>query len=233
VAEQILVVDDEPRIVDIVRVYLQREGYRVLTAADGNAALDVARRERPDLVLLDLMLPGLSGWDVCRALRAEGGPAIIMLTARDDTTDKVVGLELGADDYVTKPFDPHELVARVRAVLRRGSHAPTGSQVSTQAITRGDLAIDSERHEVRRAGESVSLTPTEFSILETLASQPGRVFSRMQLLAATQGDAFEGYERSVDSHVKNLRQKIEPDPRNPRYVITVFGVGYKLSEDLR
>ncbi len=228
-AEQILVVDDEPRIVDIVRVYLAREGYRVLTASDGKAALDLARRERPDLVLLDLMLPGLSGWDVCRALRVEGGPAIIMLTARDDTTDKVVGLELGADDYVTKPFDPHELVARVKAVLRRTRQAPAATPV--RAL--GDLVIDSERHEVRRAGVAIPLTPTEFGILETLASQPGRVFSRLQLLERIQGDAYEGYERSVDSHVKNLRQKIEPDPRNPRYVLTVFGVGYKLAEDAR
>ena len=228
-AEQILVVDDEPRIVDIVRVYLAREGYRILTAADGTTALEIARREHPDLVILDLMLPGMSGWDVCRALRAEGGPAIIMLTARDDTTDKVVGLELGADDYVTKPFDPHELVARVRAVLRRTHQPPAPAQV----VTRGDLVVDSERHEVRRSGKPVPLTPTEFGILEALASQPGRVFSRLQLLEATQGDAYEGYERSVDSNVKNLRQKIEPDPRNPRYVLTVFGVGYKLAEDAR
>ncbi len=228
-AEQILVVDDEPRIVDIVRVYLAREGYRILTASDGQAALEVARRERPDLVLLDLMLPGLSGWDVCRALRVEGGPAIIMLTARDDTTDKVVGLELGADDYVTKPFDPHELVARVKAVLRRTRQAPAATPV--RAL--GDLVIDSERHEVRRAGVAIPLTPTEFGILETLASQPGRVFSRLQLLERIQGDAYEGYERSVDSHVKNLRQKIEPDPRSPRHVLTVFGVGYKLAEDAR
>jgi len=227
VAEQILVVDDEPRIVDIVRVYLARDGYRVLTAADGKSALEIARREHPDLVLLDLMLPGLSGWEVCRALRAEGGPPIIMLTARDDTTDKVVGLELGADDYVTKPFDPHELVARVRAVLRRARPAPT---VATRVIAQGDLVIDVERHEVQRSGVSVSLTPTEFAILEALASQPGRVFSRAQLLERIQGVAYEGYERSVDSHVKNLRQKIEPDPRSPRYVLTVFGVGYKLAE---
>ena len=228
-AEQILVVDDEPRIVDIVRVYLAREGYRVLTAADGKTALEMARREHPDLVLLDLMLPGISGWDVCRALRAEDGPAIIMLTARDDTTDKVVGLELGADDYVTKPFDPHELVARVRAVLRRTRQAPATSQV----VALGDLVVDSERHEVHQSGKSVLLTPTEFGILEALVSQPGRVFSRLQLLERIQGDAYEGYERSVDSHVKNLRQKIEPDPRNPRYVLTVFGVGYKLAEDIR
>jgi DNA-binding response OmpR family regulator len=225
-AERILVVDDEARIVDIVRVYLEREGYRVISGADGNAALELARRERPDLVILDLMLPGLSGWDVCRALRAEGGPPIIMLTARGDATEKVVGLELGADDYVTKPFDPHELVARVRAVLRRARYEPATAGV----ISRGDLQIDSERHEVRHAGKPIRLTPTEFAILEALASQPGRVLSRLQLLDRIQGQAFEGYERSVDSHVKNLRQKIEPDSRNPRYVLTVFGIGYKFAE---
>ena len=225
-AERILVVDDEARIVDIVRVYLEREGYRVISGADGNAALELARRERPDLVILDLMLPGLSGWDVCRALRAEGGPPIIMLTARGDATEKVVGLELGADDYVTKPFDPHELVARVRAVLRRARYEPATASV----ISRGDLQIDAQRHEVRRAGKPIPLTPTEFAILEALASQPGRVLSRLQLLDRIQGQAFEGYERSVDSHVKNLRQKIEPDSRNPRYVLTVFGIGYKFAE---
>jgi len=224
--EQVLVVDDEPRIVEIVRAYLEREGFGVLTAADGTTGLEMARRERPDLVVLDLMLPGLSGWEVCRTLRGEGGPPIIMLTARDDVTDKIVGLELGADDYVTKPFNARELAARVRAVLRRAR----GEQARPRAIAVGDLTVDPERHEVRRAGQIIALTPTEFAILETLASQPGRAFSRLQLLERAQGEAYEGYERAIDSHVKNLRQKIEPDPRHPRYVLTLFGVGYKMAD---
>ena len=229
-SEQVLVVDDEPRIVEIVRAYLEREGFRVLTARDGASALEIARRERPDLIVLDLMLPGLSGWDVCRALRGGagegGGPPIIMLTARDEAEDRIVGLELGADDYVTKPFNPRELAARVKAVLRRARAEPPRSR----ALTVGDLAVDPDRHEVRRAGQPVALTATEFAILEALASQPGRAFSRLQLLERAQGSAYEGYERAIDSHVKNLRQKIEADPRHPRYVLTVFGVGYKLAE---
>ena len=223
----ILVVDDEPKIVDIVRAYLVREGYQVLVAEEGTAALELARRERPDLVVLDLMLPGLSGWDVCRTLRAEPGPAIVMLTARDDTTDKIVGLELGADDYLAKPFDPKELVARVRAVLRRTA-APTARPT---LLRHGDLELDTERHEVRRAGGSVPLTPTEFALLQALAERPGRVWTRLQLLDRLQGMAFEGYERAIDSHVKNLRAKLEPNPRQPRYVVTVYGVGYKLADD--
>mgnify|MGYP001233862382 CR=1 FL=1 len=224
----ILVVDDEPKIVDIVRAYLVRDGYHVLVADDGATALELARRERPALVVLDLMLPGLSGWDVCRTLRASPpGPAIIMLTARDDTTDKVVGLELGADDYVAKPFDPKELVARVRAVLRR----TTAPAVRSSVLRHGDLEIDTERHEVRRAGQLVPLTPSEFALLQALAERPGRVWTRLQLLDRLPGTAFEGYERAIDSHVKNLRAKLEPNPRQPRYVVTVYGVGYKLADD--
>ena len=224
----ILVVDDEPKIVDIVRAYLAREGYHVLVAADGATALELARRERPALVVLDLMLPELSGWDVCRALRAGSpGPAIIMLTARDDTTDKIVGLELGADDYVAKPFVPKELVARVRAVLRR-----TAAPANCPPVLRhADLEIDVERHEVRRAGQLVPLTPSEFALLQALAERPGRVWTRLQLLDRLPGTAFEGYERAIDSHIKNLRAKLEPNPRQPRYVVTVYGVGYKLADD--
>jgi two-component system, OmpR family, alkaline phosphatase synthesis response regulator PhoP len=224
--EKILVVDDEERIVNIVRAYLEKEGYRVVTAGDGRQALRVAQRERPDLVVLDLMLPELSGWDVCRELRRDSSVPVIMLTARDDETDKIVGLELGADDYVTKPFSPKELVARIKAVLRRGRAAPTGAK----AAEIGDLLIDSERHEVRKQGKLLSLTPSEFGLLEALAGSPGRVYTRLQLLERVQGEAFEGYERSIDSHIKNLRQKIEDDPRQPRYVLTVFGIGYKLME---
>ncbi len=222
----ILVVDDEPKIVDIVRAYLAREGYRVLVAYDGRDALTLARRERPDLIVLDLMLPEVSGWDVCRTLRAESTVPIIMLTARDDTTDKIVGLELGADDYVAKPFDPKELIARIHAVLRRAAAPGSAAPV----LRHGDLEIDLERHVVRRGGQPVSLTPSEFTLLQALAERPGRVWTRLQLLDRLQGVAYEGYERAVDSHVKNLRQKLEPNPRQPRYVQTVYGVGYKLAD---
>jgi DNA-binding response OmpR family regulator len=224
--ERILVVDDEERIVNILRAYLEKDGYKVITARDGQEALSVFQKEKPNLVVLDLMLPKLSGWDVCRELRRTSDVPVLMLTARDDDTDKIVGLELGADDYLTKPFNPKELVARVRAVLRRARPAAP----ATNVLERGDLVIDVDRHEVRRGGESLALTPTEFSLLEALASNPGRVLSRLQLLERVQGEAYEGYERAIDSHIKNLRQKVEPDPRKPRYVLTVFGIGYKFTE---
>ncbi|MGQ9674165.1 MAG: response regulator [Chloroflexota bacterium] len=223
--ERILVVDDEERIVKIVSAYLEREGYQVLAAYEGLTALETARREQPTLIILDLMLPGLSGLDVCRILRQESKVPIIMLTARDDDVDKIVGLELGADDYVTKPFNPKELVARVRAVLRR----VTDSAPPSTVIVAGDLLIDPVRREVRRGGQAIPLTKTEFGLLHTLASSPGRVYTRLQLLEKVQGQAFEGYERAIDSHIKNLRQKVEPNPREPRYVLTVFGVGYRFA----
>ncbi len=222
VSEKILVVDDEVKIVRVVRAYLEREGYRVVEAHDGKEALEVARREKPDLVLLDLMLPEISGWDVCRALRLETSIPIMMLTARDDDTDKIVGLELGADDYLTKPFNPKELVARVRAILRRVGRQPVG-----ETILSGDLSIDLQKREVLVGGRDIHLTPTEFDLLRVMAEHPGRVFTRAQLLDTAAGVSFEGYDRAVDSHIKNLRQKIESDPRKPRYVLTVFGVGYK------
>ena len=215
--------------------YLQRDGYRVLQANDGRKGLEMARAEVPDLIVLDLMLPEVSGWDVCRELRRNPRTArvpIIMATARDEVSDRIVGLELGADDYVVKPYDAKELVARVHAVLRRvreqrevGASGQTG-----RVLYRGDLVIDRDRYEVRRAGELLPLTPTEFEILATLAAEPGRVYSRMQLLDAVQGEAFEAYERSIDSHVKNLRRKIEEDPHRPRYIQTLIGVGYKFVE---
>lgn len=225
-AKSILVVDDEKRIVEIVRAYLEREGYRVTAAYEGETALETARREHPDLIVLDLMLPGVSGWDICRALRKDSDVPIIMLTARDDVTDRVVGLELGADDYVTKPFEPKELVSRVKAVLRRSGAARPSSAV----LRVGDLSIDVEKRLVFRGDKAIELTPTEFDLLRVLAEHPGRVYTRMQLLDSVQGDAFEGYERTMDSHVKNLRRKIESDPRHPSRVITVYGVGYKVQE---
>ncbi len=222
---KVLVVDDEEKIVRIVKAYLEREGYTVVAAYDGKAALALARTEAPDLVLLDLMLPQVSGWDVCRTLRAESSVPIIMLTARDEDTDKVVGLELGADDYITKPFNPRELVARVRAVLRRTESTP-----EKRRLVFDDLTVDLDKHEVRHAGRLVELTPTEFDLLRVLAEAPGRVYSRMQLLDRVQGYAYEGYERTIDSHIKNLRKKLEPNPDRPRYVVTVRGVGYKLGQ---
>jgi DNA-binding response OmpR family regulator len=223
----ILVVDDEPRIVDLARDYLEHAGFRVIAASDGTSALESARRDRPDLVVLDLGLPGRDGLDVTKALRAEGSIPIVMVTARDDELDKLLGLELGADDYLTKPFSPRELVARVKAVLRRTDRPVEASDV----IRVGELTLDMPRMRTEVDGRNVELTPTEFTLLATLARQPGRIFTRSQLLDALHGVAFESYERAIDSHVKNLRRKIEPDPRNPRYVLTIYGVGYKFVED--
>jgi DNA-binding response OmpR family regulator len=223
--DRILIVDDEPKIVRLVRDYLEHAGFVVTVARDGREALMRARTDRPDLVVLDLGLPGLDGLDVTRALRRDSGLPIIMLTARDDETDKVLGLELGADDYVTKPFSPRELVARVRAVLRR--HEPDTSE---ELVRAGDLELDLPRLRATVDGRVVPLTATEFGLLTTLARQPGRVFTRSQLLDSIHGVAFESYERAIDAHVKNIRRKLEADPRNPRYVLTVYGVGYRLAD---
>ena len=223
----ILVVDDEPRIVELARDYLEHAGFRVITANDGRAALDVARHHRPDLIVLDLGLPGLDGLDVTRELRRDGSIPIVMVTARDDELDKLLGLELGADDYLTKPFSPRELVARVKAVLRRTDRPTDPSDV----IRVGELQLDVLRMRTEVAGRSIDLTPTEFTLLATLARQPGRIFTRSQLLDALHGVAFESYERAIDSHIKNLRRKLEPDPRRPRYVLTVYGVGYRFADD--
>jgi DNA-binding response OmpR family regulator len=223
----ILVVDDEPQLVKVMQGYLEQAGFTVVSAGNGPAALEVFRRARPDLVLLDLNLPGLDGLEVARRLRTLGNVPIIMLTARVEETDRLIGLELGADDYVTKPFSPREVVARVRAVLRRTESAAAPAEV----IHARDLVIDTGRHTVTRNGQAIELTPTEFALLVTLARQPGRAFSRLQLLDSTQGQAYEGYDRTVDAHVKNLRAKLEPKPRKPEYVLTVFGIGYKFAED--
>ncbi len=225
-AKKILVVDDEKRIVEILQAYLERDGYRVIAAYDGRSALELARSNSPDLIILDLMLPEVSGWDVCRELRRESDVPIIMLTARDDTTDKIIGLELGADDYVTKPFEPKEIISRARAVLRR-SDVKT---VSKSTLNVGEIMIDTNKRLVRRGDRNIELTPIEFDLLRVMAENPGRVYSRMQLLDKVQGDAYEGYERTVDSHIKNLRKKLELDPEHPVYIITIYGVGYKLGE---
>ena len=222
---KILIVDDEPKIVRLVADYLEAAGFAVTTARSGDEALMRTRTEEPDLVVLDLGLPGLDGLDVTRTLRRDGELPIIMLTARDDETDRIIGLELGADDYVTKPFSPRELVARVRAVLRR--HA---SASHPEILRAGDLAVDLPRMRVTRGDEAIELTATEFTLLAAMARHPGRVFTRSQLLDAIHGVAFESYERAIDAHVKNIRRKLEPDPRAPRHLLTVYGVGYRLAD---
>ena len=224
--KSVLVVDDEPKILTVVRDYLADAGFSVTTAADGPAALDHARSVRPDLVVLDLGLPGLDGLDVARELRRRGPVPIIMLTARGDEIDRVLGLELGADDYLVKPFSPRELVARVRAVLRRSERSEDGGR----PMVVGDVTVDPVRRQVTVAGRAIDLTATEFDLVAHLAREPGRVFTRAQLLDVIHGVAVETYERAVDAHVKNIRRKLEPDAHRPRYLLTVHGVGYRFAE---
>jgi DNA-binding response OmpR family regulator len=224
---KILIIEDETELTRVLRSYLEKAGMSVVSAARGDTGLSLWEHERPDLVLLDLNLPGLDGLDVAREIRRKTDTPIIMVTARVEETDRLIGLEIGADDYILKPYSPREVVARVRAVLRRSS----GSTIAPQRLTVGDLEIDLDAHSVILAGQSLDLTPTEFSLLATLAAQPGRAFSRLQLLEANLGVAYEGYERSVDAHIKNLRAKLEPDPRQPRYIETVFGIGYRFHKE--
>ncbi len=219
----VLVVDDNEKIVEVLAEYLADAGYATLTAYDGPAALAQFAANRPDLALLDIMLPGVDGIELTKRFQAEGVP-VILVTAKGDEVDRLVGLEIGADDYIVKPFSPREVVARVKAVLRRCTR--TADSMAPVAV--GDLSIDPDRRAVHVAGESVHLTRTEFDILLTLASHPGRVYTRLQLLDAASGDAFEGYERTMDAHVKNIRKKLGDDSKHPRYIRTVFGVGYKL-----
>jgi DNA-binding response OmpR family regulator len=223
----ILVVDDESKILRLARDYLEHAGFTVLTADAGKTALAMARSIKPNLIVLDLGLPDLDGLDVTRALRKESNMPIIMLTARGEETDKLVGLELGADDYLTKPFSPKELVARVRAVLRRAETTPANEEM----IRIGEVTLDVPRMRVTLSQQPIELTPTEFELLAALARQPGRIFTRAQLLDAVHGVAFESYERAIDAHIKNIRRKLEPDPREPRYVLTVYGVGYKFADE--
>jgi two-component system alkaline phosphatase synthesis response regulator PhoP len=226
----ILVVDDEFKIVQIARDYLEHAGFSVLTAGDGKSALTAARSTKPDLVILDLGLPEMDGLDVTRALRKDSDVPIIMLTARGEETDKLIGLELGADDYITKPFSPKELVARVRTLLRRMDAARANA--SAEIIRAADLTLDVPRMRATLGAEAreVDLTATEFQLLATLAREPGRIFTRAQLLDAVHGIAFESYERAIDAHIKNIRRKIEPNPRQPRYILMVYGVGYKFAD---
>jgi two-component system alkaline phosphatase synthesis response regulator PhoP len=223
----VLVVDDEPGIVELARDYLEHAGFGVITATDGPSALTAVRLRKPDVLVLDLGLPGMDGLDVARTIRRDSTVPIIMLTARDDELDRVLGLEIGADDYVTKPFSPRELVARVRAILRRVDR----QEEPGDRIEVGAVAIDIARMRVSVAGRTVELTPTEFQLLVSLARQPGRIFTRSQLLDAIHGLAFESYERAIDAHVKNLRRKLEADPARPRYILTVYGVGYRFAEE--
>ena len=223
----ILIIEDEPELVKVLRSYLEQSGFTVFSSGRGDSGLAAWEQRQPDLVILDLNLPGMDGLDVARAIRRKSSTPILMLTARVEEADQLVGLELGADDYMTKPFSPRLVVARVRALLRRSAPAPQAASILRAA----DLEIDLGAHTVHRAGDPIDLTPTEFSLLATLAEQPGRVFSRLQLLEAAQGNAYEGYERSVDAHIKNLRAKLEADPRHPLYVETVFGVGYRFAQN--
>ena len=221
----ILIIEDEPELIKVLRDYLQKAGFTVESAYRGDTGLSIWEHKRPDLVLLDLNLPGMDGLDVAREIRRKGETPIIMLTARVEEMDQLIGLELGADDYITKPFSPRLVVAKVRAVLRR-----IGAAATPQSILRAaDIEIDLDLHVVSRAGVEIELTPTEFSLLAAMAAQPGRAFTRLQLLEATQGSAYEGYERTIDAHIKNLRAKIEHDPKNLRYIETVFGVGYRFA----
>jgi len=221
------VVEDEMKIARLVRDYLEHAGFEVIVAGDGEAALASARGSKPDLIVLDLGLPGRDGLDVTREVRRTSNVPIVMLTARGDESDRIVGLELGADDYVVKPFSPKELVARVRAVLRRTESAREGG---AEVLRVADIEVDMARMRVSVAGRSVELTPTEFQLLATLVREPGRVFTRGQLLDSVRGWAIESYERAIDAHVKNLRKKIEPTPGRHRYVLTVHGVGYRFAD---
>ncbi len=224
--QTILIVDDEKRLVSLVESYLTQEGYRVSTAYNGREALTVAQKEKPDLIILDIMMPEMNGYDFMRIHRTKHDTPIIMLTAKVEDDDKIIGLELGADDYVVKPFKPRELMARVRNVLRRaGKSEPVGK---TLKVT--DIILDRDSREVMVGERNIDLTPSEFDLLAAIMASPGRVFSRLDLLDVIQGVRYEGYERTIDTHVKNLRAKLEDDPRNPRYIETVYGVGYRLSK---
>jgi DNA-binding response OmpR family regulator len=226
-ANTIMVVDDEKRLVSLLESYLDQEGFRVVKAANGREALFLARQEKPDLIVLDIMMPEMDGYEFMRIHRKERNTPIILLTAKVEDDDKVIGLELGADDYVTKPFRPRELLARIRAVLRRVGETEPIAEV----LRSSDITLDREGHTVKVSDEYVDLTPSEFDILATLMSAPGWTFSRLDLLDRIQGTAYEGYERTIDVHIKNLRGKIEPDSRSPRYIKTVYGVGYRFARE--
>ncbi|SDD66325.1 response regulator transcription factor [Sporomusa acidovorans] len=221
----VLLVDDDAKLVKLLKIYFEKDGFIAYTAADGIDALMAVREHRPDIMVLDLMMPGIDGWEVCRRLRKDNDIPIIMLTARDEESDRLVGLELGADDYVTKPFSSKEVVARAKAILRRTNRAV----LRKETIKIGGLTIDMDSYQVSRDGQVVELTPTEFKIVELLATNPGKVYSRLQIAEQVHGYTFEGYERTIDAHIKNLRRKLEANPKEPQYIQTVYGMGYKLA----
>lgn len=223
--QSVFIVDDDVKITKLLKSYFDREGFITYLAHEGGSAVQAIREKNPDIVILDLMLPGMDGWEICRKLRKESDVPIVMLTARDEETDRVIGLEMGADDYVAKPFSPREVVARAKAILRRTRK----EAVKTEPIRKGELLIDVERHLVKKGNAVLDLTPTEFKILELLATNAGRVFSRLQIVERVQGYAFDGYDRTVDVHMKNLRRKLEDDPKEPRYILTVYGIGYRFA----
>ena len=224
----VVVIDDEPSVQEVTRAYLEKDGYSVFIAGTGSDGIALAERLKPGLIVLDLMLPDIAGEEICREIRTRSDVPILMLTAKAAEDERVNGLALGADDYLTKPFSPRELVARVRAILRR-THAAQTPLVEVLSFDGGALEVDTVQHEVRRDGQPVDLTPNEYKLLVTLARYPGRVYSRFELVEHVQGFGYAGYERTIDAHVKNLRRKIEPDPRSPRFVETVYGVGYRLA----
>ena len=224
----VLIVDDDIKLVKLLQTYFDKDGFITYFVNDGLDALTAVREKKPDIVVLDLMLPGLDGWDVCRRIRRDSDVPIIMLTARDEESDRLVGQEIGADDYVTKPFSPKEVVARAKVILRR-THK---EMARYEPMKVGNLVIDLERHQVTQDAQPVELTPTEFKLLELLVANTGRVFSRLQIVEQTQGYSFEGYERTIDAHIKNLRRKIEVTPKTPKYIQTVYGIGYKFASDV-
>ncbi len=225
----VLIVDDDVKLVELLQTYFEQEQFLVYTAYDGIEAVELVAKRKPDIMILDIMLPGMDGREVCRKIRQNNDVPIIMLTAKDDESDRLVGLGIGADDYVTKPFSMKEVVARAKVILRR-MH---GEVVEKKTVLQfREITIDLDRHQVKRSGDVLDLTPTEFKLLEVLARTPERVYSRFQLMENTQGYAFDGYERTIDAHIRNLRRKLEPDSRNPQYVLTVYGVGYKFAGEL-
>lgn len=222
----VVIVDDDAKLTKLLQTYFEKEGFTTWTVHEGLEAVKLVREKKPDIIILDLMLPGIDGWEICRRVRKDSDVPILMLTARDEETDRLIGLEMGADDYVTKPFSPREVVARAKAILRRyKKHVDP----KFEPVKFGTLSIDFDRHEVKKNGELVDITPTEFKILELLATNPGRVYSRLHIVEFIQEFAFEGYERTIDAHVKNLRRKIEVNPKEPQYILTVYGVGYKFA----
>lgn len=224
----VLIVDDDIKIAKLLQTYFEAENFMIYLAHDGYQALNLAREKNPSIIVLDVMLPGLNGWEVCRQVRRNSNIPILMLTAREEEADRLIGLEIGADDYVTKPFSPREVVARVKAILRRTEQ---GAAKPPELVRAGSIVVDTMRYAVSKAGSPVDVTPTEFKILELLATNPGRVFTRLQIVEQVQGYAFEGYERTIDAHIKNLRRKLEENPKDPRFIQTVYGVGYRFAGD--